>query len=942
MLEALWAEVEQGRRQLVFLGGEPGAGKTRLIAEVAGALHENDVAVLVGTSSADAGVPYQPFTEMLEHLFVTAPEGSLGVVVDQCGPELRRISAQVVRHRPELRKSVPEAGEGRRELFDAVALLFRTMAEERPTALILDDLHWAQLPTLALLEHVVQACPDTRLLVLAAFRTTAPDRSDEVATRVAELHRLDGVRRLDLTGLDTDAIAEYVSLRSGLPLRAARAPAALLRDRTGGNPFFLRELWADLEQRGGVSVLRSPDRVPASIGDTLAARLAGLGQDVQRTIELAAVLGDTFDLATLVAVSEADPFQTMAFVDSAGAVGLIEAVEPDGTLYSFVHALTRQAVIDRMPLSRRTVLHARAAEALERLPPHSSLVPRLAQHYLAAQILGFQDRAFHYCREAGQLAEMSLAFEDAAGWFERAAGLPDCDPAVQCELLLAAGDNYVRACRFPHARAIYEGLATRPDPTVRLAAAVGFENASWQPGVVNSRAADFLSSALETCGLDHHDPRYVRALASLARGLALAGETSRARQVSAQAIDLARQLGTEVAVIHAVSTSFWHGTTPDVAELQFERTTEVFRLATTSRDYETLGSAANFLAVVSYLLGRPNELADAISEQGRAAEATGQPYYRYVFSCLAHADAFIRGDFGGAERWAEETVKHVDALGDEITEGPHAVQMFMIRRETGALGRIRSYLDGGEALDGRWVPGLLALYSELGMEAGMRRALDRLLDRDLRACWDQAQWPMELVFMVEGALRLGDRDALRALQPFLGHYAGMNLASGTLIATFGSADRFLGRVAAALGDRVGAERHFVAALAMDRKMRSTLHVAETLAHHGRFLAQTGQADRARQLAGEGRDLARSIGAGRVLSVLRELGDLERPSLSDGLTDREVEILRLLAGGLSNQEIGARLHISANTAANHVRSILMKTGAANRTQAAMYAAQHQLV
>jgi DNA-binding CsgD family transcriptional regulator len=626
-------------------------------------------------------------------------------------------------------------------------------------------------------------------------------------------------------------------------------------------------------------------------------------------------------------------------------------VEPDSTLYSFVHALTRQAVIDRMPLSRRTLLHARAAEALERQPPHSSLVPRLAQHYLAAQILGFQDRALHYSREAGQLAERSLAFEDAAGWFERAAGLRDCDPAVRCELLLAAGDNYVRACRFPHARTIYESLATTLDPAVRLAAAIGFENASWQPGVVNRRAADFLSSALETCGLDQHHPRYVRALGSLARALALAGETSRARQVSARAIHVARQLGAEDAITHAVSTSFWHGTTPDVADLQFERTTEVHELAKTRRDFEALGSAANFRAMVSYLLGRPEELADAISDQRRAAEATGQPYYRYVYSCLAHADAFIRGDFAAAERWAEETVNHIDALGDEITEGPHAVQMFMIRRETGTLGRIRSYLDGSEALDGRWVPGLLALYTELGMQAGIRRALDHLMDRDLRACWDQAQWPMELVFMIEGALKLEDRDSLRVLLPFLTQHAGMNLLSGTLIATFGSADRLLGRVAAALGDHVGAERHFVAALAMDRKMRSTLHVAETLAQHAHFLAQGRHQDRARVLASEARELAGSIGAGRVLAILGELAELaelaqlERAAPSehsDGLTDRELEILRLLAGGLSNQEIGARLHISANTAANHVRSILMKTGAANRTQAAMYAAQRQLV
>jgi DNA-binding CsgD family transcriptional regulator len=940
-LESLWAEVIEGRRQVLFVGGEPGAGKTRLIAEVAGALHDNDVTVLVGTSSPDAGIPYQPFAEMLDHLFATTEWGELTHLVELGGPELRRLSPEVVRHRPDLEQDGAEAGGVRRDLFDAVARLFRGLSEERPLALVLDDLHWAQLPTLALLEHVVQACPEARLLVLAAFRTTAPDRSDEVAAQVAELHRLEGVRRLDLSGLDTDAIAEYVSLRSGLSPSQARAPAALLRDRTGGNPFFLRELWADLERRGGVSALRFTQGVPASIGDTLAARVAGLGEEVQRIIELAAVLGDTFDLATLVAASEADRAQTMSFVDSTMAVGLIEAMEPEGGLYSFVHALTRQAVLDRMPSSRRTLLHARAAEALERQPPHTSLVPRLAHHYLVAHILGFHEQALRYSREAGELAARSLAFEDAALWFERAASLPESAPAVRAEMLLAAAAAHVRASRFPNARGIYERLDAIAEPPVRLAAAVGFEDASWRPGLLGYRAVDLLSSALDECGLDQEDPRYVKALGSLGRALALAGETVRARQVGGRAIALARRLGDDATLLHALTTSMWHGTTPGVADLQLERTAEVLRMARDRRDFEALGSVVNFTAMVSYLVGRPDELTEAIPDGHRSVQATGQPYYRHVYCCLAHSVAFLRGDFDEAERWAEETLEQDDTFGDEMTEGPHAVQLFMIRRETGALARFRPFFDGREVFAGRWVPGLLALYTELEVEPGIRRALEHLMNRDLASHTDEAQWPMELVFMVEGALAIGDADAVRALRPLLAEYAGMNLVSGTLIATFGSTERFLGRIAAFLGDHAAAEHHFVSALEMDRRMRSVVHVSETLARHALFVAALGQQDRAFDLARQARDIAEPIGQRRVLRLLERVESNQGAPGPDGLTERELEVLRLLAAGLSNQAIGAHLHISGNTAANHVRSILMKTGAANRTQAAMYAAHHQL-
>ena len=934
-LEDLWPSVVAGRRQLIFLGGESGAGKTRLIAETAGALYDHGVTVLVGTCSPDAGVPYQPFAEALDLLFESAPAGSLDGEIGDHGPELLRLSPQVRRHRPDLGVGAPSAGEVRRDLFDAVAALLRAMAGNDPVAVMIDDLQWAQPPTIAMLEHVVQACADSPLLVVGAFRSTAPDRSEELAARMAELHRLEGVRRLDLSGLDTDAIAEYLNLRAGLPLSEARAPAALLRDRTGGNPFFLRELWADLERRGGVAALRSPERVPSSIGDTLAARLSALGDDVRAVIELAAILGPTFDLATLVAASEAEQARTLGLLDVAMAVGLIEPNEADGDGYSFVHALARQAVLDRMPPSRRTVLHARAAEALERQPAHASLTPRLAHHYLASHILGYHAQALRYSREAGRLAERSLAFEDAAAWFERAAALPECEPATRSDLLLAAAADHVRASHFPQAREIYERLYNIADPVTRLAAAIGFEDASWRPGLIGPRAADLLSLALSECGLDHRQPLYVRGLGSLARALALSGETARARQVSARASDLADELGDEPTLAHVLCTGMWHGTTPDAADAQLRRTAAVAVLAGESHDYETLGATANFLATVSYLVGRPEGVQEAMDDARRAVGATGQPYYRHVYSCLAHATSFIQGDFDTAQHWADETLKQNDTSGDELAEGPNGVQMYMLARERGALVSFRPFLDGTESFAGRWVPGLLALYTELGVEVGIRRALRHLMGKGLTARTNEAQWPMELVFMTEGALALDDPQSVRALRPLLHEYAGMNLVSGTMIAVFGSADRYLGRVASFLGDEAEAERYFSSALEMDRRMRSVVHTGETLAHFAAFLARVGRHGEAERLAAQAREMAEPIGHTRVLRVIPATAATAGP---DGLTDREIEVLRLLAEGLSNQAIGARLHISSNTAANHIRSILMKTGAANRTQAAMYAAQ----
>jgi DNA-binding CsgD family transcriptional regulator len=791
-----------------------------------------------------------------------------------------------------------------------------------------------------MLERVLIGCADVRLLVVATFRTTQPDRSEELTTRLAELHRFDGVRRLDLAGLDTEAIAEYVRRTQQLAPASARTAAALLRDKTGGNPFFLTELVNDLEVRGGLATLGAQQTVPASIGDAIARRLGGLGASVRGVIEQAAVLGETFDLPALIAASETDLPATLAAVDSAEGVGLIRPFRDSDGEFSFVHALTREAVVGGMAASRLRIMHARAAEALDgRADP--SVVPRLANHYLRAHVLGYHDQALRYAHQAARMAEQSLAYEDAARWFERAASLPELSRADRARLDLDAAANHVRAGDFARSRAIYERLSAMDDPLIRLGAAVGYEEANWRRGQSDSTAADLLASALESSGLDTGDPRYVQALGSFGRALAFAGEAVRAREVGNNAIDCARAADDPALLMHALKTSLWHGLTPELCEIQAERSAEVSLMALARRDYEVLGASSHFRAMVSYLAGRPDDLAASNADMRRAGKAIGQPVFGFVGACVEQALAYLRGDFAGAERWADIALRTGDLFDAEDTEGSHGVQMFMIRRETSALKQFAGFVDGSETFAGRWVPGLLALYTELNCEAGMTRALNHLLNRKISDRTDEAQWPMELVFMVEAALGLGNRKALHALRPFVSRYAGKNLVAGQFVALFGSADRYLARIAALDGDYAGAERHFAAALEMDRRMGAVVHVAETLARHALFAASRGHAEEARRLADEARAIAAPIGQNRVVDLMDSLPatDFQGP---DGLTDREVEVLRLLAEGLSNRAIGERLYISTNTAANHVRNILIKTGAANRTQAAMYAADHQLL
>ena len=373
---------------------------------------------------------------------------------------------------------------------------------------------------------------------------------------------------------------------------------------------------------------------------------------------------------------------------------------------------------------------------------------------------------------------------------------------------LDSATNHVRAGDFAQARAIYERISAMDDALIRLEAAVGYEDANWRRGQADSKAADLLAAALESCGLNTDDPRYVQALGSFGRALAFAGEAVRAREIGSSAIDRARVADDPALMLHTLKTSLWHGLTPEMCEIQLERSAEASRIAMSRRDYEALGAASHFRAMVSYLAGRPDDLAASTGDM-RRAQACGQPVFGFVGACVEQALAYLRGDFAGAERWADIALRTGDLFGAEDIEGSHGVQMFMIRRETGDLKTYSGFVDGSETFAGRWVPGLLALYTELNCERGMTRALNQLLTRNLSDRTDEAQWPMELIFMVEAALELGNREALRTLRPYVARYAGKNLVAGQFVALFGSADRYLARIAALGGDTRSAERHFV-------------------------------------------------------------------------------------------------------------------------------------
>jgi DNA-binding CsgD family transcriptional regulator len=279
--------------------------------------------------------------------------------------------------------------------------------------------------------------------------------------------------------------------------------------------------------------------------------------------------------------------------------------------------------------------------------------------------------------------------------------------------------------------------------------------------------------------------------------------------------------------------------------------------------------------------------------------------------------------------------------------GVYGIQMFSVRREQGRLAELApviQVLASGKHELGAWRPGLAATLAELGLDEDVRRELD-VIAREGLAPLRESLWLASLTYLADACAAVGDERMAAFLYPELEPHAGTNVMVGYGVACYGSADRYLGMLAATLGDRELAEGHFEKAMELNRGMGATTWVAHTAYEHGRLLLASpgGDRNRAAALLGEAAALGEQIGMPSLLDRIRRLDAMPpRPTLPDDLSAREAQILRQVARGLSNKEIGKELFISEHTAANHIRSILRKTGCANRTEAATYAHRHGLV
>jgi DNA-binding CsgD family transcriptional regulator/tetratricopeptide (TPR) repeat protein len=960
-LRTLLPRAEGEGRRVALIAGEPGVGKSRLVREFAAGAAGSGALVLYGACDAAARAPYGPFVEALDRVARLVDPDELRAAIGASG-ELSRLLPELPTLLGELPEPIPaDPDTERHRLHLAVSGTLAGLSGRRPILLVIEDAHWADRPTLALIRHLARSAWSARLLLLVTYR----DESEppELGELLADLRRSEDVVRIRLAGLSAAEVAELVAGAVAGDLDPGRAPepelaelAAAIHDLTDGNAFLVCELCRALAETGVVEVDGGAVRItaplaelgsPESVREVVSQRLSRLDRPTIELLELAAVAGPEFELVPIREAAGLPEGELLEALRQAVGSGVLEEIAGRGLGFRFTHELVRRALYDRLSLLRRAELHLRFGEGLEAVgSPSGRRLVDLARHFGAAADLGGAERAIDYHRQAAAGATGALAYADAAGHLRAAIEIGIEPPHERAAVLLDLGAAANRAGESTQALDAFAAAADigreLGSPRILAEAAIGFEDACWRPGFVEGKSVALLEEALAALDVTDQELR-IALLAGLARALGFQSQPERAEIVRQSAIGLAREQGERAGLAKVLVRSYWsRGSTPLPETL--EMLTEARDIASELGDVETYTEAMGWRVPTFVALC---DLGSAQAEVGRLAamaERTAQPFMNHIAEHYRSALALCEGDLAEAELTADRSREWGELLTGRDASGTYGVQMFGIRREQGRLAELAPavrILAGDPDRDGSWRPGMTAVLAELGMESEARRELARVAAGGVER-YRASLWLATLTYLTDASSAIGDEAMAAIVYPELEPFAGTNVMIGHLVACYGSADRYLGMLAATLGERDRAEEHFERAIAMNREMGASTWLAHTTYQYGRFLLAGGRRRRGRAgpYLDEAAALAERIGMAGLLAKVRALGVGVTPrELPAGLSPREAQILGLVARGLSNREIGAELSISEHTVANHVRAILRKTECANRTEATSFAHRH---
>ncbi len=921
LLRARLAAAQAGNGSLVLIGGEAGVGKSTLLSCFLA--EATNARTAVGRCPGpDETPPFGPFQEILSCLH--ARDGEADHPLGTENRDAREVGA---------------------------ALLAYFSRLETPLILVLEDLHWSDPSTLEVLRHMTPLLRQSQVLILATFRNDELNRDHPLWSLLPGLQRT-GAQRVLLSRLDYESVARLVeAVLPGSKGDLARR----LHNRTGGNPLFLAEMLAAMAHEGA-----EPGKLPDTVLQAIDLKLGQLSPESLSIISVGALIGERFEYSLLAAVADQPEDVVAESLEQALALRIIRVDGEQGELFLFDHALVREALLSRMIAPRRRRWHRAIAEALMQAAQPDP--DRVALHLSRAD----DPRAVDWLLTAGDRALRLGALTQARQLYERALQMLQSPDLRRGELLLKLGHATANQ-NTEQAHQYWEEAALVATETSDDAVAAWTRHLQlvWRSNYqqTDERCLADLAALQDWQERLLEDARYLKLEGELfgkpcgfpriagerARTLAWVGRQQESRAVVA-AIEERVPPGPHLAdlIYSQLPILIWAG--------EWDRAFAILRQV---RDYRVqmrqyrLAASMEFGRLYSLLYFRTERLAD-IDENAQTLEA----YERQAIERAGDGTTpggysplgilqFFRGDWEGARRNLLEYYQHYPQE-DRILRRVPAAQLAMA---LGDLETARSLL----ALFQTYNPGepagpviinieLLTAWAELYMDMGELAQAAQWIDLAERwashlntATWRGAmQGARARLYMMEG-------DAARA-------YAAINAAFDNPAACESSSfwqlagHRRAGELAAALGERQMAEQHLRQSIALAEQWHVPYEGALSQLALGTLLPDVPGA-REHLLAA--RETLASLGAAPALrraeAALAGDPDVSRARpAEDGLTEREQEIIRLVAQGLTDKEVGAQLFISPRTVDRHLRNVYVKLGISSRSALGAYAVRAGLL
>ena len=858
----------------LLVGGEPGIGKTRLVAELAYRVHISGCAVGLGRCDQELAVNYRPWVEALEPLIEAFPADLLGELPPEHIGELCRLIPSLARRvNPPTSDLAVDADTRHAMILDAVVALLRVAG---PFVVILDDMQWIDQRSLQLARGIL-GTDLADVAIIGTYRDTDLDTAHHLTALLADLRRFSGIRRVALSGLDSAAVVEFLEQSGGQALdNEGLLLARAVHERTAGNPLFVSELLRHLADSGAIRFVderwtggSEPLALPDGLREVIGRRLASLGSSATRVLQVAAVVGPSFDLDVVeeaVGKGHDDIDDVLTVLERAQTAGIVSDL---GNTFEFRHAVIRDVILADLTPARRQRLHRDLAAMLESRWALSidNHLGELAYHHGQART----PQAASWYLRAAQAAAIALDMGSAAladHGLELLGVVESPDPVLRCDLLIvrAIGVRLSGVETIDDARIAFDAALELGDQERMGRALMSVSLRS--PAGSHADHLAFLSEGLRHLDDSMLTTRWNAEVAFVLREFMdpesdPAAHRSRVNEIVAH-LDPANTLACQIAMRCArtlTSTNQPHDALP-ITE----------RFVANCDGVDTEGFPVELALSTMWL-----HLGDRQASDRYLATAATDPRRSYwFFDCQVLQRQAMHSMLDGRWSDAADAISETERLGghDENIALSIAAQRHWLRSETGDVEtNYKEVLAYQQALPD--FPLLRAMLVREAAESGRheeaRTLLDELAVNDYRGVGRGWLTLLAIGNLAWAAVTEGAARHAAALRPLLGDYSGQIAVIATGTHVMGAVDRLTAGLAALEGRSDEADELFANALAQEHGMQSQPLEARTLHWWGRALHDRGEVERAMEMLGQARSLAEGLGMRGIVRQVNELG-----------------------------------------------------------------------